>query len=148
MLLTEPSTTHDTFADLIDRTASVSRDRLWDSTLGHDDAINELITVTSACRKDDWDAHGASAVHPDSVTLCYRVIKSLPLGFPSPTIGAEPDGQVTLEWYKSTSRVLSVSVDPVGLLHYAGLFGRSKHYGTITFTGQAPDQLMKLVQDL
>ena len=78
----------------------------------------------------------------------YTLIESLPLGFPRPSIGAEPDGQLTLEWYKSPRRTLSVSVDPDGLLHYAGLYGANKRFGTLALFSTAPSELIQLVRDL
>ena len=77
-----------------------------------------------------------------------RLVESLPLGFPKPSIGSEPDGQLTLEWYKSPRRSLSVSVDPDGLLHYAGLYSASKRYGSLARSSQsAPSELIQLVRE-
>jgi hypothetical protein len=76
------------------------------------------------------------------------LIDSLPLGFLRPSIGAEPDGHITLEWRRSPRRVLSVSVDPDGFLHYAGLFGNNKRFGTLTFFSTPPEELLQLVRDL
>jgi hypothetical protein len=87
-------------------------------------------------------------VDQETYRAAYLLIESLPLGFPRPSIGAEPDGQLTLEWYKSPRRCLSVSVDPDGFLHYAGLYGPSKRYGTMMFTGTAPNELILLVRDV
>ena len=64
------------------------------------------------------------------------------------SIGAEPDGQITFEWRTSMHRVLSVSVNPNGELHYAGVFGPNKKYSTMAFFTSAPDDLLQLVREL
>jgi hypothetical protein len=75
----------------------------------------------------------------------YQLLESLPLGFPAPSIGAEPDGQLTLEWHRSPRRTLSVSVDGDGNLHYAALLGPNRAYGTEAFFGEFPDAIRQLV---
>ena len=41
-------------------------------------------------------------------------LEVLPDGLPMPSPGAEPDGQLTLEWHKSAYQTLSVSVTADG----------------------------------
>ncbi|QVL32225.1 hypothetical protein KIH39_25885 [Telmatocola sphagniphila] len=118
------------------------------STLGHHEVLDELWKVWDGCKQPNWDGFGAVPVTESSFVLAYELICSLPLAFPRPSIGAEPDGHLTMEWYKSPQRVVSVSVDPTGLLHYAGLFGSNKHYGSMPFFGTVPAYLIKLIRDL
>ena len=63
----------------------------------------------------------------------------------APSVGAEPDGQITFEWYQSQRRILSVSVSQEGDLHYAALLGYSRRYGTEPFFGEIPADILKLV---
>ncbi|MBI1902176.1 MAG: hypothetical protein HYS13_13835 [Planctomycetia bacterium] len=72
--------------------------------------------------------------------------EALPLGFPAPSIGAEPDGDLTLEWHCSPRRTLSVSVSPEGDLDYAGLFGPNRTYGTEVFYGEVPETILRLIR--
>jgi hypothetical protein len=136
------------YADILDRAAMQPRRALRGSTLGHQEALEELWEVWNECRSPGWDGYGALSVERDTLQGAYTLIESLPLGFPRPTIGADPDGQLTLEWRKSPSRILSVSIDPDRFLHYAGLFGASKRYGTLAFFSTAPAELLQLVRDL
>ena len=62
-----------------------------------------------------------------------------------PSIGAEPDGQITVEWYRSPQRTLSVSISPDGELHYAALLGSAKTCGTEPFTGAVPNVVADLI---
>jgi hypothetical protein len=136
------------YSDLIDDAARKPREAYRHSILGHAEAFDELAGVYEECRRAGWDGYGASPVEAETLRGAYMLIESLPLGFPRPSIGAEPDGQLTLEWRKSASRTLSVSVDPDGFLHYAGLFGASKRYGTLAYFSSAPPELLQLVRDL
>lgn len=136
------------YSELIERAVRASRHALRESTLGHQEALQELASVWDECQQPDWDGFGAMAVEPATFSAAYRLIDSLPLGFLRPSIGAEPDGHITLEWRRSPRRVLSVSVDPDGFLHYAGLFGSNRRYGRLAFFSTAPDELLQLVRDL
>jgi hypothetical protein len=136
------------YADVLTAVARRPQANLRNSTLGHQEALEELWDVWHECREGNWDGYTALAVDQETYRGAYTLIESLPLGFPRPSIGAEPDGQLTLEWYKSPRRCLSVSVDPYGLLHYAGLYGPNKRYGTLTFVSTAPSELIQLVRDI
>jgi len=105
----------------------------------------ELASVWEECRTPNWDGFGAVAVTQDTLRNVYCFLESLPLGFPAPSIGAEPDGHLTLEWHLSPRRTLSVSVSPEDELHYAGLFGPSRVYGTEAFFGEVPKSILNLI---
>src|SRR5262245_59849702 len=135
------------YSEALDSAARRPQEAVRRSTLGHQEALEQLCEVWNECREANWDGYDAHPVDQETYRAAYLLIESLPLGFPRPSIGAEPDGHLTLEWYKSARRCLSVSVDPIGFLHYAGLYGPSKRYGTMTFTGTAPSELISLVRD-
>ena len=59
-----------------------------------------------------------------------------------PSVGAEPDGDITLEWYRATNWVLSVSVSADGILYYAALLGSEDPRGTCQFDGEVPDTIL------
>ena len=80
----------------------------------------------------------------DTLALAHWVVQSLPTTIPAPELSAEPDGQITLEWYRSPTRLLSVSIDPVGSLHYAATLGGRAQYGTEPFLGDFPLALSAL----
>lgn len=136
------------YSEALDLAARLPREAVRRSILGHQESLEELWDTWIECREPNWDGYDAYPVDQETYRSAYLLIESLPLAFPRPSIGAEPDGQLTLEWYKSPRRCLSVSVDPNGFLHYAGLYGPSKHYGTMTFTGSAPSELISLVRDV
>ncbi len=108
--------------------------------------FDELYEVHESCRHANWDGYGAAPVANETYVDAYRLLESLPLGTLPPSIGAEPDGHLTLEWHRSPRRTLSVSVSPDGDLHYAALLGAGKAYGTEPFFGETPKAILDLIR--
>ena len=106
---------------------------------------SHALKVLEECRVPNWDAQGAAPVTEDAYRVACRFLESLPLGIRAPSIGAEPDGHLTLEWHRSPRRTLSVSASPEGDLHYAALLGSSKAYGTEPFLGYPPKPILDLI---
>jgi len=103
-----------------------------------------LLKTFEECREPNWDGYGAQAVREETYQLAHQFLAALPLSTPLPSIGAEPDGQITVEWYRTPQRTLSVSISSDGELHFAALLGSAKTYGTEPFIGALP----KVVADL
>ena len=110
--------------------------------------FSELASLAEECRVPNWDGFGALPVAQETLRQAIRFLQALPLGVSAPSLGAEPDGQLTLEWHRSARYTLSVSVSPEGELHYAALMGLSKVYGTVPFFGEAPPEILDLVYRL
>lgn len=113
--------------------------------LGVELAIQNLSQVADECSGSNWDGYGAAAVQQETFWHAGVFLESLPLGTPAPTVGAEPDGHITFEWYRSPRLILSVSVSPEGDLHYAALMGPSRAYGTEPFLGEVPLVILDLI---
>lgn len=109
-------------------------------------ARDELGSVWEQCREPNWDGYNALPVSQDVLRNTYLLLESLPIGFPAPSIGAEPDGALTLEWHRSPRRTLSVSVGPEDELHFAALFGPNRVYGTEAFFGEVPESILELIR--
>lgn len=107
--------------------------------------FSELTQTVEECREANWDGYGAQSVSDTTYQLAQKFLVALPLGTPVPSIGAEPDGHLTVEWYRSHRRTLSVSISPDGELHYAALIGSAKAYGTEPFFGEAPKAIIDLI---
>jgi len=109
-------------------------------------SLDELYQVFEECCQANWDGHGAAPASVRAVQLAYEFLEALPLGTSAPSIGAEPDGHITLDWYHSPRQTVSISVSPEGELHYAALMGASKAYGTEPFFGEVPKEIMDLIR--
>lgn len=114
--------------------------------LGGKGAFGELGEIYEECLEPNWDGYNALPVTEDAYQAAYRFLEALPLSIPLPSFGAEPDGHITMEWYCSPRRTLSVSVSPDGDLHYAALLGDGSAYGTEPFFGEAPKAIVDLIQ--
>ncbi|MEK9140047.1 MAG: hypothetical protein AAB308_03240 [Nitrospirota bacterium] len=107
--------------------------------------LTELCRVYQDCRTPNWDGYGALPVSHTTYLTAEAFLDSLPLGTPAPTIGAEADGHLTIEWYQSPQEQLSISISSDNNLHYAGIHGISKFYGTEAFFGDSPTSLLQLI---
>jgi hypothetical protein len=107
-----------------------------------------LRQIAEDCGRADWDGARALPVSDATCELAAQVLDALPLAVPLPTLGAEPDGQVTLDWHRGTRQTVSVSVSEDGELHYAALLGRGKAWGTEPFEAEFPVVIAELVRRL
>jgi hypothetical protein len=108
-------------------------------------AREDLGRIARDCAVPGWDGADAAPLEPRSVAIAERLLDALPDGLPAPAISAEPDGQVTCEWYQSARRVVSLSIDPEGFLHYAALLGPRRAFGTELFAGALPRRIADLI---
>jgi hypothetical protein len=114
---------------------------------GREALFQDLVDQYESCSRPNWDGQGALPVSQETYCCAYRFVEALPPGVKLPTVGAEPDGHLTLEWYRNPSRVLSVSIGPEGDLHYAALLGSSgKSAGTLAFLGDVPQELLAKIR--
>jgi hypothetical protein len=74
--------------------------------------FEELLKTFEECREPNWDGYGAQSVREETYDLAHQFLRALPLSTPVPSIGTEPDGHITVEWYRSPQRTLSVSIIP------------------------------------
>ncbi len=108
--------------------------------------LSELHDVAERCREANWDGYGASPVSNQAIVLASHFLAALPLGTSAPSVGAEPDGHITVEWHRALRRTLSVSVSPDGDLHYAALLpGSGKAYGSEPFFDNVPSRILGLI---
>jgi hypothetical protein len=115
--------------------------------LGAQSAVcGELADVYLECREPNWDGFNALPVGPDSFQLAKTFLLALPFGTKTPSAGAHPDGQISLEWYNGPRRSLTISFDPAGDLHYAALTGPSRACGTAAFDGKVPQIILELIE--
>jgi hypothetical protein len=119
-------------------------------TFGHSfyEALQRLMSIRDRCQLPDWDGYGAEPVTDKTIGSAYRFLEALPPGLPEPGVGAEPDGHITLEWHRSAWRTVSVSISPDDNLHYSGLLGPNKQYGTEAFFGEVPKSILDLIRRL
>lgn len=111
-------------------------------------AREDLDELVSECSTPNWDGYGAEPIDEESCALAYRFLEGLGFGGPFPAVGADPDGEISFEWYRGPRRTLSMSVSPAGELHYAAIVGASRLYGTEPFLGDFPPRLWEIVHQV
>ncbi len=120
----------------------LNQESLTFSNLSLDD---QLIDAYREATQPNWDGEGSTPVSPATLRLAKEFVESLPRKYQTPEIAPEPDGHVNLEWYNGKHRLLSVSVNPDGRLHWAALIGCEDPRGSCVFFGQAPKTLLHLL---
>lgn len=112
-------------------------------------ALRELDEVYSERSEANWDGYGASAVHHLTYEKAQEFLNNLPSAVGSPEIGADPDGEIVLEWFRSSSRLLSISLALNGRLTYIYRNGATRMRGTFWFLDdEVPQELIKLLEVL
>lgn len=113
---------------------------------GRDKVLEEMVAFARTCTEPGWDGYGADPVRALTLRYARQLVEALPRGSAMPTVGAEPDGDLTLEWYHNPNWILSVSVSPEGTLHYAASLGDSRTRGSEPFLGQVPGVILHIIR--
>ena len=131
------------------RIADCSRQLQKSAVFGIESVIRgELAEVWEECSLPNWDGYNSLPVTWDSFHFAEQFLRSLPLGTAAPSVGAEPDGQITFDWGRAPRRRLSVSVSADGDLHYAALLGPGRTCGTEPFFGEIPPTILHLIRQV
>jgi hypothetical protein len=109
------------------------------STASKQAAYVELDELDKECCKLRPDAEG---VKLETRQYARQFLDALPAEYPLPSLGVEPDGHVSLEWYRATNWLLSVSVSPEGMLYWAALLGNEDPRGSCRFEGAVPETIL------
>ncbi len=110
------------------------------------DIFQELEKVFQECSSDGWDGERAKPVSKEVLRSTVAFLESFPSGIEPPETGAEPDGAISLEWYRSPEKVISVSVNPGGEVYYAAIIGTRRNHGKGSVRSGVSDNLPALVE--
>jgi hypothetical protein len=105
----------------------------------------ELIQTWEQCNTPNWDGYGAFPVQAETLTHARAFAQALPPEALPDSVGAEPDGHLTLEWFHHPLWTLSVSISPEGTLYYAALLGEFDPRGAEPFLGAVPQKINNLI---
>ena len=107
--------------------------------------FQQLDEVFGECSSEGWDGECAKPISTEVWQIAKTFLKSFPLGIECPEVGAEPDGSITLEWYRSPNKVISISINPDGWMYYAALIGTSKRHGADYALMGISDDLVEMI---
>lgn len=112
------------------------------------EAMRQLSELQQECAQDNWDGYGAVAVTCETGNWVETLLKTLPSDIEPPSLSAEPDGMISLEWYRSPKRILSVSVSAEGNLYYAVLFDTKEEHGQFPPNTKWPGALLDWAREV
>ena len=110
--------------------------------------FQQLDEVFEECSSEGWDGERAKPISVEVLRCARGFLSSFPFGMEAPEIGAEPDGAITLEWYRSPNRVISVSIDGSGWLYFAAIIGSRKRHGSDFALLGVSDDLFDLISQV
>jgi hypothetical protein len=109
--------------------------------------FQQLEEVFEECSSEGWDGERAKPISVEVLQCTRRFLSLFPLGIEAPEIGAEPDGSITLEWYRSPNKVVSISINPDDWVYWAALIGASRRHGAdYSLMGISDDLLRTILQ--
>lgn len=98
-----------------------------------------------------WDGEDAEPVSLASYNNARRFLSEVPLGIAAPDPGVDVKGQMTLEWRQSDGRLLSLTFDELGNVHYIVFLGFERIYGmrpvSLGYSEQLKDFLENVIRE-
>jgi hypothetical protein len=110
--------------------------------------FQQLDGIFEECSSAGWDGERAKPISGEVLQNAKTFLKSFPLGIEAPEVGAEPDGAITLEWYRSPNRVISISINSGGWLYYAAIIGATRRHGMDFALFDVSDDLLSLILEV
>ncbi len=119
------------------------------TALGMEHLVREELTdLWDECSQPGWDGYNALPVTWETYQAARRFLLAFPARTPLPSLGADPDGDISFEWHRAPRRTLSVSITPDEQLHYAALLGPGRTSGTEPFYGEVPQRILDLIGEV
>ena len=85
-------------------------------------------------------------VDENTVILARLFVESLPRSTPAPEISADPDGDISFDWFGPNNKVFSLSLNGAGRLAFAGRFGAgAKDRGTEPMFDCVPPEILRKI---
>lgn len=111
-------------------------------------SLGALETLYKEAAAENWDGEGGRPMQASTYALSREFLQVMPRNVSAPELSVYPRGEVAFEWIVDPSHVLTVILTPDGVLHYAGLFGSSKVYGTEVFSHGVPEAIENSISRL
>lgn len=127
-----------------DRTATVKLKsaRAVGSSITLGEASAELLKTAIEASVPNWDGHGAVPVKLAALAHAEAFLEAFPTSLPQPEVSADPDGEVSFDWFFRPDVVFSLSISETGRLSYAGLFGHASTYGEESLSDRIPGTIL------
>lgn len=111
--------------------------------------IPQLMALHRRAAEDNWDGEGAPALTLDAITDASSIIGQIPEQYPMPELHAEQTGEVGLEWFVDSYRILLLSLPGDGYVYYNALFGfKNSDYGCKPIAGRLHQKILSLLDEV
>jgi hypothetical protein len=107
--------------------------------------IANLNVARSETSWANWDGYGARPIDTGAYEMAKRFLCTLPTMTPTPAIGVDPDGEVSMDWTFSRTKLLSISVGATGRVSYAARIGVDKVRGTEWIVDAVPTAVLDVL---
>ncbi|GEM_PF-3695907 len=111
-------------------------------------ALQRLERLKNASFVAGWDGEEAKAVSSISHNNAWLFLMEMPLGIVAPDPGIDINGQMTLEWRRPDGRLLSLTFDDQGHVHYIVFLKSDKIYGMGPASLRYSDKLKDFLEDI
>lgn len=132
-------------ADIITRCYVTAREHLLGSVSlrgAAEQALDELSHLWQEASADGWDGYGAKRISADAYVHARAFIQALPTTVPKPEVGADPDGEISLDWLFAAGIRFSLSIGERGRLTFVSLLGHRAIQGTEWFDTGIPSTVL------
>jgi hypothetical protein len=103
---------------------------------------SELWNLFEDCNTENWDGYGAKGITPESLNVGLEFLDQLPAFVANPEVTADPDGEISFEWFKSDDMILTLSVSSERKIAFAGIFGQERPHGIENFGLEIPSTVL------
>lgn len=116
------------------------------SLFGAKDALfSELLSTVSDLYIDE----DQEPVSPRAIANAEKFIYVLPDDLPNPAFGVDPDGEISITWHVSRTRIFSVSISDSERIAYAWLDGSNSGHGVDRFSAPVlPEMLVSALRTI
>lgn len=116
---------------------------------GWNSSWQRLEIISENCSIPGWDGENAKAISTISYNNARHFLTCVPFGIVAPDPGVDIDGRMTLEWRRPDGRLLSLTFDADGNLHYIVFFEFQKFYAiapiSLGYSGKLRDCLQDVI---
>jgi len=103
-----------------------------------DNLSSELNDLYEACSMPNWDGYGAKPAYQSIRKTVEKFLDALPANIADPKIGADPDGEISLDWCYSRNKMFTISIGRKNRIAYAIMDGNKRSNGIEYFETDIP----------
>jgi len=111
-------------------------------------ALDALYDVFEECCQAGWDGYSAKAVSYETYLHAQRFLEDFPTNYPLPEIAADPDGEISFEWYAGKNRVFSMSIGAGERMSWMMICGSISMHGTEPYFDEIPSAVFQCIAKL